>query len=81
MSRNHGAIIDQKLAKYGDSGSGMSLVHNTPVDSEEGLCVGISGATGDVRATTGIFKNVQDSMRRRFEACIQTRGRQYQHVL
>ncbi|GBN42496.1 hypothetical protein AVEN_156621-1 [Araneus ventricosus] len=58
-----------------------SLVYENPVNSAEDLVVRIAAAAGEVRDTPGIFANVRSSMRRRCEACITARGRNFEHLL
>ncbi|GBO19365.1 hypothetical protein AVEN_111275-1 [Araneus ventricosus] len=58
-----------------------SLVYQTPVNSAEDLVASIAAAAGEVRDTPGIFANVRSSMRRRCEACITARGRNFEHLL
>ncbi|GBN14752.1 hypothetical protein AVEN_38113-1 [Araneus ventricosus] len=58
-----------------------SLVYEIPVNSAEDLVARIAAAAGDVRDTPGIFANVRSSMRRRCEACITARGRNFEHLL
>ncbi|GBM45169.1 hypothetical protein AVEN_261519-1, partial [Araneus ventricosus] len=58
-----------------------SLVYETPVNSAEGLVAHIATAAGEVWDTPGIFANVRSSMRRRCEACITDRGRNFEHLL
>ncbi|GBO41600.1 hypothetical protein AVEN_174495-1 [Araneus ventricosus] len=58
-----------------------SLVYKTPVNSAGDLFARIAAAAGNVRDTPGIFANVQSSMRRRCEACITARGRNFEHLL
>ncbi|GBM10039.1 hypothetical protein AVEN_115868-1 [Araneus ventricosus] len=58
-----------------------SLVYETPVNSAEDLVAGIAAAAGEVRDTPGILANDRSSIRRRCEACITARGRNFEHLL
>ena len=58
-----------------------SLVYDTPVDNAEELVARIAVAAGEIRNSPGIFQNVRRSMRRRCEACIVARGRNFEHLL
>ncbi|GBN38386.1 hypothetical protein AVEN_204786-1 [Araneus ventricosus] len=58
-----------------------SLVSETPFNSAEDLVAPIAAAAGEVRDTPSIFANVRSSMRRRREACIKARGRNFEHLL
>ncbi|GFV83849.1 uncharacterized protein TNCV_387571 [Trichonephila clavipes] len=54
-----------------------SLVYDTPVDNAEELVARIAVAAGEIRNSPGVFQNVRMSMRRRCEACIVARGRNF----
>lgn len=58
-----------------------SLVYDTPVDNAEELVARIAVAAGEIRDMPGVFQNVRMSMRRRCEACIVARGRNFEHLL
>ncbi|GFW85226.1 DUF4817 domain-containing protein [Trichonephila clavipes] len=58
-----------------------SLVYDTPVDNAEELVARIAVAAGEIRNSPGVFQNVRMSMRRRCEACIVARGRNFEHLL
>ncbi|GFT04312.1 uncharacterized protein TNCV_1928731 [Trichonephila clavipes] len=58
-----------------------SLVYDTPVDNAEELVARIAVAAGEIRNSPGVFQNVRMSKRRRCEACIVARGRNFEHLL
>ncbi|GFU33881.1 uncharacterized protein TNCV_615121 [Trichonephila clavipes] len=58
-----------------------SVVHASPVDSDEVLVARIAVVAGDIREMPGVFANVQQSFRRRCERCIFAGGRSYEQFL
>ncbi|GBO03794.1 hypothetical protein AVEN_41315-1 [Araneus ventricosus] len=57
-----------------------SLVYGTLIMYVEDLVGRIAAAAGEVRDMPGIFANVPPSMMR-CEACVTTRGRNFEHLL
>jgi hypothetical protein len=58
-----------------------SLVYATPVDNEEALHHRIVDACQTIRNFPGIFQRMRLSMMRRVEACIESRGGHFEHLL
>ena len=58
-----------------------TLVYDTPVDNAEELVSRIAVDAGEIRDTPGLFQNIQNSMRRRCEACIEVGGRNFEQFL
>lgn len=57
------------------------LVYSTPVESLEDLRARIANGMDTIRQTAGVFERVRRSMRRRLDACIESGGRHFQHLL
>jgi hypothetical protein len=58
-----------------------SLVYAAPVDSEETLYHRIVDACQTIRNYTGIFERMPRSRMRRVEACIESHGGHFEHLL
>jgi hypothetical protein len=57
------------------------LVYVASVDNEEALHHPIVNVCQTIRHYLGIFKRMRRSMMRRIEACIETHGEHYEHLL
>ncbi|KAJ4444586.1 hypothetical protein ANN_06382 [Periplaneta americana] len=60
---------------------GKSLVYETPIDTEEDLRARILGACDNVRTKPGSFQRLRQNLVRRCHACIEARGRSFEHLL
>ncbi len=58
-----------------------SMVYETTVTSDMDLVARIVEAVARVRDTPAHFGRVRESMRRRYEACIMAKGRNFEHIL
>jgi hypothetical protein len=57
------------------------LVYAAPVDNEEALYHRIVDACQTMRNFPGIFEQMRRSMMRRVEACVESRGGHFEHLL
>jgi hypothetical protein len=62
-------------------GTPKTTVCAAPVGSEEALHRGIDDFCQTIRNYPGIFERMRWLMMRRVEACVQSRGRHFEHVL
>jgi hypothetical protein len=58
-----------------------SLIYETPVESEEDLVARIAVASADIAEMPGLFANIRHSLRRRYQTCINVRGRHFEQLL
>jgi hypothetical protein len=58
-----------------------TLVYAAPVDNEEALHDRIKDACQTIRNYPGIFERIPRSMMRRVEACIESHGGHFEHLL
>jgi hypothetical protein len=58
-----------------------SLVYAAPVGKEEALLHGIVDACQTICNYPGIFERMRRSMMRHVEACIESHGRHFEHLL
>jgi hypothetical protein len=69
-------ILDFHLWKHIET-----LVYAAPVDNEKGLHQHIVDACQTVRNYPGIFARMRRSMMRRVEACTESHGGHFEHLL
>jgi hypothetical protein len=62
-------------------GTPKSLVYAAPVDNEDALHHRIVDACQTIRNYPGIFERMRRSMLRRVEACIESHGGHFEHLL
>jgi hypothetical protein len=62
-------------------GTPKSFVYGAPVDNEEALHHRTVDACQTIRNYPGIFERMRWSMMRRVEACIESRGGHFEHLL
>jgi hypothetical protein len=62
-------------------GAPKALVYAAPVDNEEALHHRIVDACQTIRNYPGIFERMRRSMMRRVEACIESYGGHFEHLL